>query len=73
MAQCSVMGLLAWWATVMVPWHFGALHPAEKPLAFTLAIAPFLVLFLVIAVRRRQDAIEEESSTPQPGDEGTTG
>ncbi len=60
MAQSSAMGLVAWWLAGVVSWHFGALHPAEKPLAFTLAIAPFLVLFVVIAVRRRRDDTDEE-------------
>ncbi|MCB0907088.1 MAG: hypothetical protein KDB63_08230 [Nocardioidaceae bacterium] len=53
------MGLVGWWLAGVVAWHFGALHPTEKPLAFTLAIAPFLVLFVVIAVRRRRDDADE--------------
>jgi hypothetical protein len=60
------MGLVAGWAMVMVPWHFGALHPAEKPLAFALAIAPFVVLFVVIAIRRRQDGAAEEARQAPP-------
>ena len=59
MAQSGAMGLVGWWLAGVVAWHFGALHPAEKPLAFTLAIAPFLVLFVVIAVRRRRDDADE--------------
>lgn len=44
----------------MIPWHMGALHPAEQALTIVLAFGPFVLLGAVIVVRRRQDAAEEE-------------
>jgi hypothetical protein len=41
--------------------HMGALHPAEKALTIALAFGPFVLLGIVIAVRRRQDRIAEEA------------
>jgi hypothetical protein len=38
-----------------VPAHLGALHPVEQALTLVLAFGPFLVLGIVILVRRRQD------------------
>lgn len=40
--------------------HLGALHPVEQALTLMLAFGPFAVLGVVIAVRRRQDRLEEE-------------
>jgi hypothetical protein len=40
-------------------WHLGPLHPVEQALTFALAFGPFVVLGVVIAVRRRRDAAEE--------------
>lgn len=37
-------------------WHLGALHPVEQLLTLLLAFGPFVVLGVVIAVRRRSDA-----------------
>lgn len=39
--------------------HLGALHPVEKGLTLLLAFGPFVVLAVVVAVRRRQDAAAE--------------
>ena len=44
----------------MIPWHMGAMHPFEQALTLVLAFGPFLLLGIVIAVRRRQDRLEEE-------------
>ncbi len=44
----------------MIPWHMGALHPAEQALTIVLAFGPFVLLGAVIVIRRRQDAAEEE-------------
>lgn len=44
----------------VLPWHFGALHPVEQGLAIALAFGPFLVLAVVIAVRRRRDLAESD-------------
>ena len=40
----------------MTPWHMGALHPYEQALTLLLAFGPFVVLGLVVWLRRRQDA-----------------
>jgi len=49
--------------------HLGALHPFEKGLTLLLAFGPFVVLAVVVAVRRRQDAAAEagEVSGTQAG------
>ena len=44
----------------MTPWHLGPVHPAEQVLTVVLAVAPFVVLGIVIALRRREDAREHE-------------
>ena len=44
-----------------MPLHLGPLHPVEQWLTLILAFGPFLVLALVIVVRRRQDLAEEEA------------
>ena len=36
--------------------HMGALHPVEQALTLLLAFGPFVLLGIVIWVRRRQDA-----------------
>ena len=37
------------------PLHLGSLHPFEQALVYALAFGPFLVLGVVMLVRRRQD------------------
>jgi len=44
----------------MIPWHLGAMHPFEQALTLILAFGPFLVLGIVIVIRRRLDRLEEE-------------
>ena len=44
----------------MAPWHLGPMHPLEQVLTFALALAPFVVLGIVILVRRRQDDRERD-------------
>ncbi len=44
----------------MIPWHLGAVHPFEQVLTLVLAFGPFLVLGIVILVRRRMDRVVEE-------------
>lgn len=39
----------------LVALHLGGLHPFEKVLTLLLAFGPFVVLFAVIAVRRRHE------------------
>ncbi len=52
-------------------WHLGPLHPAEQALTVALAFGPFLVLAVVIAVRRRREdaagAHPDQSAQQQPG------
>ncbi|MEJ7834105.1 MAG: hypothetical protein WKF79_14400 [Nocardioides sp.] len=40
----------------MIPLHLGDLHPFQQALTLALAFGPFVVLGIVIAVRRRLDA-----------------
>ena len=49
------------WSLATV-WHMGSLHPVEKALTFLLAFGPFVVLAIVIVVRRRQDRREDEAA-----------
>jgi hypothetical protein len=49
----------------MILLHMGALHPYEKVLTLALAFGPFLLLALVIMVRRRQDRSEDEAAEAQ--------
>ena len=44
---------------MVLPLHMGALHPVEQALTLVLAFGPFVVLGIVIAVRRRQDRTAE--------------
>ena len=39
----------------MTVWHMGALHPIEQALVLVLAFGPFVVLGIVIALRRRNE------------------
>jgi hypothetical protein len=39
----------------LIALHLGALHPVEKVLTLGLAFGPFLVLFAVIALRKRSE------------------
>jgi len=45
----------------IVALHLGALHPYEKVLTLLLAFGPFVVLGIVVAVRRRHDLAEERA------------
>jgi hypothetical protein len=44
----------------VILWHLGPAHPVEQALTLILAFGPFLVLGIVIAVRRRMDRLEDE-------------
>ena len=44
----------------MVLMHMGALHPFEQALTLLLAFGPFVVLGIVVWLRRREDAAAEE-------------
>ena len=41
--------------TPVLPLHLGSLHPYELALVYGLAFGPFLVLAVVVVVRRRRD------------------
>jgi hypothetical protein len=45
----------------VLPLHMGALHPYEQLLVLLLAFGPFVVLGVVVVVRRRQDARDEDA------------
>ena len=49
-------------------WHMGALHPFEQALTLLLAFGPFVVLGVVVWLRRREDGravVQEESGVPE--------
>jgi hypothetical protein len=51
----------------MIPVHLGALHPAEQALTLVLAFGPFVVLGVVIVVRRRAEQRAEEAREEPEG------
>ena len=59
---------------VATVWHMGALHPFEQALTLLLAFGPFVVLGVVVWLRRREDdataheddaAVREDSDGPE--------
>lgn len=52
----------------MTPLHLGALHPAEQIATIVLAFGPFLVLGIVIVIRRRAEAGEDVDDLNDLGD-----
>lgn len=54
-------------ALAIVALHLGALHPYEKVLTLVLAFGPFLVLGILVAVRRRHDLAEERAEAERAG------
>ena len=48
----------------ITPLHMGALHPMEQALTLVLAFGPFVVLGVVILVRRRQDRASAATADP---------
>ncbi|WP_182524090.1 hypothetical protein [Nocardioides dongkuii] len=49
---------------MLLPWHMGALHPVEQALTALLAFGPFVVLAIVVLVRRRHEDAEEPPADP---------
>lgn len=41
---------------MIAPLHLGSLHPYEQALTLLLAFGPFVLLAVVVVLRRRQDA-----------------
>lgn len=50
----------------LIPLHMGALHAYEQWLVVAIAFGPFLVLGVVIAIRRRQDLAEDDGDATDP-------
>ena len=48
----------------MIPLHLGSLHPYEQALTLLLAFGPFVLLGVVVWVRRRQDRAEAGEEHP---------
>ncbi len=48
------------------PLHLGSLHPVEQALTLVLAFGPFVLLGIVVLVRRRQDRAEDREAGRQP-------
>ncbi len=47
-------------------WHLGSVHSVEQALILVLLLAPFLALWIVSVVRRRQDArLADEAAGPE--------
>ena len=51
----------------LIALHLGALHPVEKVLTLGLAFGPFLVLFAVIALRKRSE-VDHDGETDEEQD-----
>ena len=52
----------------LAPLHMGALHPVEQVLVLVLAFGPFLLLALVVWLRRRAERREEHlAASPTQG------
>jgi len=43
----------------MTAWHLGPLHPAEQALTLAVAFGPFLLLAIVLVLRRRRERSEQ--------------
>ncbi len=56
---------------VITPLHLGAMHPFEQFLTLLLAVGPFVVLGVVVVLRRRADdrAAALEAGTPASADQ----
>ena len=45
----------------MIPLHMGALHPVEQALTLLLAFGPFVLLAIVVWLRRREDDAQDDT------------
>lgn len=55
----------------MTPLHLGALHPVEQAATLVLAFGPFVVLGIVIALRKRAEGrAEPDPRQPDPRQPG---
>lgn len=63
------MGQPAELLAALVAWHMGPLHTYERLLVYLLAFGPFLLLAVVIVVRRRMDdAAPDGDQAPEVGE-----
>ena len=53
----------------MTPLHLGAMHPIEQALTLALAFGPFLVLGVVVFVRRRAEDRAEDRAEASAGEQ----
>lgn len=53
----------------MIVQHLGSLHPLEQALTIVLAFGPFVVLGIVIAVRRRAERDERDERDEETQDD----
>lgn len=53
--------------TMVLPLHFGSLHPIEQLLVVLLAFGPFILLGVIVFVIRRRDIAEEERERADRG------
>jgi hypothetical protein len=52
----------------VLPLHLGALHPVEQALTIALAFGPFVLLGLVVWLRRREDdRLDADEGEPTAG------
>lgn len=60
--------------TPVLPLHLGALHPIEQALTIVLAFGPFVLLGVVVWLRRREDdrIDAEEAAEQRPDQDGVT-
>lgn len=58
-----------------LPLHMGSLHPYEQALTLLLAFGPFVLLGIVVAVRRHADGSgrDETAESVQSGQSGQSG
>lgn len=47
----------------MAPLHLGSMHPYEQALTLLLAFGPFIVLGIVVVLRRRADRAADAADT----------
>ena len=57
-------------STPMIPLHLGPVHPIEQALTLVLAFGPFVVLGVVVVVRRRADERREAAEAAEAGEAG---
>jgi hypothetical protein len=53
----------------VLPLHLGALHPVEQALTLLLAFGPFVVLGIVIVLRRRAEDAHDARDEARASDE----